>query len=120
MELAVLAAGIDARRQLGEQRPIEGAAGERLVEYAGIDADERCFEAEVDEFVRELGRIATPDGEQRATPDGGEAFLPVGADVLEEEVAEGDGLHQGERRRRAPDICEVPSAFERRCDAVYR
>ena len=38
MELAVLAARIDACRQVVEQRLIEGAAGERAIELARIDA----------------------------------------------------------------------------------
>ena len=90
MELAVLAAGIDPGRQFGEQPFVVTSPGEGWVEQLRIDADERRLEACVEELARESGRIASPEREKAVLTRSGETCFAVGADVLEEQIAEGD------------------------------
>jgi hypothetical protein len=102
VELAVLAAGIDARRQVGEERGVEAPAREARIEPGGIDGDEMRLEPRRDDLVRQLVRVASPEREDRLHPGFGHARLAVGADILKEEVAEdhvadaigGDGLER--------------------------
>src|SRR4051794_3659676 len=100
VELTVLAAGVDAVGQVGEERLVEAAADEGGVELGGIDADEDRFEAGLDELLREGGGVATPEREERSAAGADQPLLAVGADVLEEEVAEGDRRDAVERGRR--------------------
>ena len=88
VELAVFATGIDVRRQVGEQLCVVAAPGEGAVERARVDADDYRLEGLVEELLRERGRIASPEGEEGVLARGGEALLAVGADILEEQVAE--------------------------------
>src|SRR3989442_1087894 len=60
VELAVLTAGVDSRREGFEQRLIELASGERGVEPAGVYAGEARAQPARDHFARELPRRPTP------------------------------------------------------------
>ena len=51
MELAVLAAGIDAVRQVGQERGIELAAAEAGVEETGVDGDDSRAIPRREQFV---------------------------------------------------------------------
>ena len=97
MELAVLTAGIDAGRKVCEQPSVEAAAGEGRVEGARVDASEDRLEACLDELGRELGRVAQPEREERLASGLREPLLPVGADVLEKEIAEGNRIDERQR-----------------------
>src|SRR6266480_3998488 len=61
MELAILTAGIDRRRQLVEQRMIESSPSERAIDGAQVDAHEYGTKAEIDELAGERGGVALPD-----------------------------------------------------------
>ena len=65
MELAVLAAGVDARRELSEQPLVVAAPAEGGVEHARVDADERRLEARIEELARERGRVSCPQSGNR-------------------------------------------------------
>jgi hypothetical protein len=97
VELTVLAAGVNAGREVSEQPLVVAAPAERGVEHARVDADERRLEARVQELARKRTRIPSPEGEQAPLPGRGETFLAVGADILEEQVAEGDRLDPASR-----------------------
>ena len=96
VELAALAAGIDRGREIGEELGVEGAAGEGGVKVAGVNAGEMRAEAGGEHLARELGgrdaERGAPDGEDGLEAGAGQAGDAVGADVLEEEVAEGDAV----------------------------
>src|SRR5690348_17364218 len=64
MEFATLAARVDARRQVAEQRAVERAAGERCIEQRRVHANQPRLEAAVDELVGQRARRAAPDWEQ--------------------------------------------------------
>ena len=94
VELAALAAGVDGWGKVGEELGVEGAAGEGGVEDTGVDAGEMGAEAGGKHLLGELGggdaEVGGPDGEDGFEAGAGEFGDAVGADVLEEEVAEGD------------------------------
>jgi hypothetical protein len=96
VELAAFAAGVDGFGKIGEQLGIEGAAGEGLIEDAGVDAGEVRAEPGGEHLAGEFGggdaEIRAPDGEDGFEAGAGELGDAVGADVLEEEVAEGDAV----------------------------
>ena len=53
-------------------------------------------------------RVAPPEREEAALAGGGEPLFAVGADILEEEVAEGDRLDAGQRLgTRTPAPCRA-------------
>jgi hypothetical protein len=81
VELAVLAAGVDAGGEVGQERLVEAAADEGGVELPGVDADERCLEAGVDEFLGEDGGVAAPEGKEAGATGAAQSLLAVGADV---------------------------------------
>src|SRR3990172_5641738 len=89
VEHAVLAAGVDARGQVGEQCGVERAPGERAVEALGVDTSEFRAQAGADHVAPESAGIEAPEREQRRETRAGKLLLAVGADVLEEQVAEG-------------------------------
>ena len=60
MEFALLAARVGARRQLGEQRMIEAAAGERLRQLLEIDTHQIGLDTGRDHVARERGGRALP------------------------------------------------------------
>src|SRR5206468_4249238 len=68
VELAVLAAGVDGGRKVGEEPLIEAATGERRIELTRVDADERCFEPRGDELVGELGGVEPQIGKRPRLP----------------------------------------------------
>src|SRR5262249_51709758 len=96
VELAVFAAGIDAGRQLCDQPFVVGSPGEGGVEPARIDADERRLEARVEKLSRKRGGVLSPEWEEPALAGRGEPLLAVGANVLEEQVAERNSLDTGQ------------------------
>src|SRR4051794_41053047 len=98
VELAVLAAGVDAGGQVGQQRLVKAAADEGGVELPGVDADECRLETGVDEIFGEDGGVAAPEGEEAGATGAGQSLLAIGADVGEEEVAEGNRGDSIERR----------------------
>src|SRR5207244_4220797 len=117
VELAVLAAGVDAPRELSEQALVVAAAAEGGVEGARVDADEHRFEAGVEELARERGRVVPPEGEEAALAGRGETTFPVGADILKEQIAEGNRLDPGQRggreRFRHPRLVDLVDATRR-------
>jgi hypothetical protein len=68
VELAVLAAGVDAGRQFGQEPLLVAAAREGRVEHARIDADERRLEAGGEELLRKRGRVLSPKGKSPRLP----------------------------------------------------
>ena len=104
MELAVLAARIDAGRQVGEQRRVELAAGERRVEHARIDAGEPRAQAAGDHLAREPRRRHAPQRKQRRQPGAREPLFAIAPHVLEEQIAERDVREAVARRRLRPRV----------------
>src|SRR6266702_56303 len=96
VELAALATGIDFGRQVAEERRVEGAAGERRAEGARVDTGEMRAQAGCDHLAGEFGggdaEIRTPDREDGFEAGSFEQADAVGANVLEEEVSEGDAV----------------------------
>ena len=90
VELPVLAAGIDPRRQIREERGVESPRGEGRGKPPRIHADDRRLEAGGDHARGERGGVAAP--ERKLRRDAGTRELPfaVGAHVLEKEVSEHD------------------------------
>ena len=97
MELAVLGAGVDARRQVGQQRGIEAPAGEARGQLARVDAGDVGLEPAGDHLARQRRRVDAPQRKQRRDPGAGELGLAIAADVLQEQVAERHGLDAGGR-----------------------
>jgi hypothetical protein len=93
VELAVLAAGVDAEWQLGEQPLVVAPPGEGGLEHAPVDADERGLEACVEELARQHSGVVPPEREQATLAGRGETTLPVGTNILQEQIAERDRLH---------------------------
>ena len=86
VELAVLAAGVDAEWKFCEQPLVVLAPAEGGVEGTRVNADERRLEACVEELAREIGRVMPPEREQAALAGRGETTLAVGTDILQEQV----------------------------------
>src|SRR6185436_12080072 len=95
VEFSALAAGVGRRRQIGQQRPVEFAAGETGVELSSIDTNQSCREAIAYELAGEIRGVASPDRENRIEAAAGEQTLPIGADVFQKEIAECDVLYFG-------------------------
>src|SRR6266702_305540 len=89
VELAALATGIDFGRQAAEERRVEGAAGERRAEGARVDTGEMRAQAGDDHLSPEIGAPDREDGFEAGSFEQADA---VGANVLEEEVSEGDAV----------------------------
>ena len=106
MKLALLAAGIGARRQFGEQRIVEAPAGERLRQLLEIDTDEIRLDARRDHLARQRIGRALPQRKQRRDAGAGELLLAIGAHVFEKQIAE-DHVRDALRAspRRAPPPC---------------
>jgi hypothetical protein len=70
-----------------------------------------------DELARERRRVLPPEREEAALVGRGKTTLPVGADILKEQVAEGDCLDPGQRFRRErfrhPLVVELVDAARR-------
>src|ERR1017187_1510707 len=91
VELAVFAAGVGGFRQGGEQGAVEFAAGEGVIERAGIDATEPRAQAGSDHVAGEDGGGEFPERKNGRQSRAHQLAFAVGADVLEEEIAESDG-----------------------------
>jgi hypothetical protein len=89
VELAVLAARIDARRQLVEERAIPLATDERRGEHARVDARHPGAQAAGEHPIGQLARRNAPDGKERRQPRARQPILAVAADVFEKQIAEG-------------------------------
>jgi hypothetical protein len=85
-----LAAEVDVGGEVAQEVFVEGAAGEDGIEDVGVRADQDGAEAEMDELVGKLRGVASPDGEDRFQAERRHLLLPVGADVLQVEIPEGD------------------------------
>ncbi len=96
VELAALAAGVDAGGQVGEELGVEGAASEGWAEVARINAGktraDACGEHLAGEFSGGDAEVRRPDGEDGLESGAGEFVDAVGANVFEEEVSEGDAV----------------------------
>ena len=96
VELSAFAAGVDRGGQIGEEFGVEGAAGEGGIEVARVNTGEMRAEACGDHLASEFGggdaERRAPDGEDGFEAGSGEFLDAVSADVLEEEVAEGDSV----------------------------
>jgi len=92
MEFAVLAARIDAGRQIGEERFVEDATREGRIEDTRINTNHNCLKTQTQKIASESARITFPNGEQRLHPDLREIPLSINAQVFEENVAEGHSL----------------------------
>ena len=90
VEFAVFAAGVGVRREIAEEGGVELAAGEAGVEDFRIDTGGDGAEILSVEMADELAGVALPEGEEGGHADAGEIFFAVGAEVFEEDVAEGD------------------------------
>jgi hypothetical protein len=93
MELAVFAAGIDLRGQVGEELGVEVAAGEFGGEDARVDAGDFGAEAGGDHGAGERGGGDLPYGKDGFETGAGELLFAISADVGEEEIAECHGLN---------------------------
>src|SRR6267154_5429130 len=93
MEFAVLAARIDAGRQIGEERFVEDTTCEGRIEDTRIYTNHNCLKTQAQKIASEFARITLPDGEQRLHPDLREIPLAINAQVFEENVAEGHSSH---------------------------
>src|SRR5438445_4630012 len=91
MKLAVLPARIDLRRKVAEKRAVDRPPAEPLAQLRAVDAGEIGPEAEPDEGSDELGRVPMPDREDAAHADPRQVPLAIGAEILQEDVPEGDG-----------------------------
>ncbi|MFT3809728.1 MAG: hypothetical protein QM698_07400 [Micropepsaceae bacterium] len=88
MEFAVLAAGVDGVRQVGEESLVEEAARKGGIEAGGIDGRDMGDEAACDHLAGEQCGVAAPDGEDRGHARFRHAGEAVGADILKKEIAE--------------------------------
>jgi hypothetical protein len=87
VKLAVLTAGIDLGREIGEQTLVVTPPRERRVEFARVDADDDGPKASLDEASSELRRVSTPERKKTALSSRGQTSFAIGAHVLEEEIA---------------------------------
>ena len=92
VELAVFAAGVDRVRQCAQQRGIELAAGEGGVERARIDAGEARAQPPSIMSRASCAVGSSHSGKSGREAGAGELPFAIRADVLQEEIAEGDGV----------------------------
>src|SRR5256886_1170581 len=90
VKFAVFTARVDLGRKVAEERLVEFAAGKAWVENFGVNASGDGAETLFVEATDQFARIALPDGEERGHADASEIFFAVGAEVFEEDVAEGN------------------------------
>jgi hypothetical protein len=90
VEFAVLAAGVDTGREIGEEGFVKFATGETGIEKFGVDADGDGAEVQGVEFADEFAGVALPDGEDGLHGNAREIFFTVEAEIFEEDVAERD------------------------------
>jgi hypothetical protein len=107
VKLAVFAARVGLGRKIAEEGFVQLAAGETGVENFGVNASGYGAEALLVEKTDQFASIALPEGEECGHADAGKIFLAVGAQIFEEDVAEGD-------RSNALVVEEVESFFHAR------
>ena len=90
VKFAVLAARVDAVRQVAQQFRIEAPSGETAIELARIEARDARGKPACNHVAREAGGIALPQRKDRLHPHGGQFFDAVGTNVFEEKIAEHD------------------------------
>src|SRR5215813_8831621 len=88
MKLALLPAGVGARRQRVEQRVVEAAAGELPRQLLEIDAGEIGLDAGINHVARERIGWPLPERKYRRYPSAVELLLAIAAHVVEKEIAE--------------------------------
>lgn len=96
MELAPLAAGVDRGRQVGQEGRVEGPTCEGRGQATRVDARHQGTETALYHVPREVGGRQAPQWEERGDARGRQELLPVAADVLQEQIAEG---HSGDPGR---------------------
>ena len=89
-----ISGGRSARSSWSKRRPANDGSSLR------VDAGEGRLEAGVDELAGELGRVLLPEREEGGSTGAFQLPLPVDPQLLEEDVAEGDGLDLREDRLR--------------------
>ena len=124
VELAPLAAGVDAVGQVREQVGVVAPARELGGQHRGVDAGEHGPDPRVEHVAREpVGRPA-PEREDRCDAGAGEIAFAVLADVLEEQVAEDHLLDavatRGRDGARHPLLVDVVRTERRDLDDVER
>ncbi len=90
VKLAVLAAGIGMERQVPKKDLVQFASGKTAVEDFAINTDGDGAKIGGVKCANELARVTFPDGEKGGHAHAREVFLAIGAQVFEENVAEGD------------------------------
>src|SRR5260370_22284850 len=90
MELRWWAGGGGVGRKVEEEGLVEFADGKAGVENLGVDASGDGTETLFMEVADQFAGIAFPDGKESGHADASEISLAVGAEVFEEDVAEGD------------------------------
>src|SRR5207244_3497320 len=83
--------GIALPRKCAQKPAVDRPPAEPLVQLRAVDAGEIGPEAEPDEGSDELGRVPMPDREDAAHADPRQVPLAISAEVLQEDVPEGDG-----------------------------
>src|SRR5207249_4875116 len=73
-----------------DERRVDRPPGEPLAQLRPVDAGEIGLEAEPDEGSDELGRVPMPDREDALHADPRQVPLAIGAEILQEDVPEGD------------------------------
>ena len=90
MELAVFPTGVDGGRKVTEKGCVEFAAREIGGQYLRIDARGDGTEVLGMEKLNEFARVALPDGKNGPHIEAREIFLPIGAQIFQEDVPECD------------------------------
>jgi len=75
VKLALLAAGIDAVRQVAEEAGVELRVGKFYRQHLGIDADDAGAQSAGDHLLRRAGAHRCPRGETEAHRRGGDQFI---------------------------------------------
>ena len=89
VEFSVFAAGVGVLRKIAEEGCIQFAAGEAGIESFWIDASGDGAEMMIVKIANQFVRVALPDGKKGGHADAGKIFFAVGAEVFEEDIAEG-------------------------------
>ena len=90
VELAVLPAGVDRRREVAEEAPVVPPPRERAGQPGRVDADRQGLVARVDELVCRPRCVAEPEREDGGAADRRKLLLTGAPHLLEEQVAESD------------------------------
>lgn len=119
VELAVLTTRVNVRGQVGEKLLVVCSPREGGIERSRVQTNDDRLEAGGDELPRQGTSVASPERKETAHVVCGESLLAVGADILEKEVAEDDGLDvgQGWRVERLGHACLINVVDARRRDA---